>query len=215
MVTLCMVRLSKQGFLACALACTFHNVAAAEASVAPTLSSNVRAGGIDSSQSKQSGGRIHRGRAVGLVDAPVDRVVQVIEDYANYQRFMPNFEISRVLSRRGAAALLFVQVKALHGLTKFRAEVKLRAHKTPEAHVVEAHMTRGNLRQFDATWHVTQVSGAQTLVAFELCADPDLPLNVGKGLISDQNEKEARKSIGALREYISARASNGAARIRR
>src|ERR1041385_3224285 len=76
------------------------------------LSANLRAGGIDSNQREQAGSRIRRGSALGVVDAPVDKVMQVILDYGNYSRFMPNFQASRVLSRRGSDALLYIQVTA-------------------------------------------------------------------------------------------------------
>src|SRR3954452_22177058 len=103
---------------------------------------------------------------------------------------MPNFEITRVLSKRGGASVLFVQVNALHGLTKFWAEVKVKAHEPPPgsppgALEIDAHTTRGNLQTFKARWSVTKVNDAQTLVAFELIADPDLPLPIGRGLISN------------------------------
>jgi ribosome-associated toxin RatA of RatAB toxin-antitoxin module len=167
------------------------------------LSAAVRAGAIDSRQMPQAGSRIQRGHAEGIVDASIDRVMTAIEDYGNYYRFMPNFESSRVLARRGSNALLYVQVKALHGLARLWAEVKVGARDAPPpARLIDAHMTRGNLKQFEAAWHVTPIGPAQTLVAFELCADPDLPLAVGAGLVSNQNEKEARSSIRALREYL-------------
>jgi ribosome-associated toxin RatA of RatAB toxin-antitoxin module len=199
-----MRRLLRAAFAAAVLGCALIGGAGAQA---PGLSRNVLSGGIDSGQSAQRGSRINRGRALGLVDAPIDQVVKVVEDYANYPRFMPNFEITRVLSRRGGSALLFVQVKALHGLTKFWAEVKLRAHEAaPGSREIEARMTRGNLRQFEAAWRIKQVSPDQTLVTFELIADPELPFDAANGLISDQNEKEARKSVGALRQYIATHA---------
>lgn len=177
----------------------------------PELSAGLRSGAIESRQTPQVGSRIRRGRAEGIVDAPFERVMAVIEDYANYYRFMPNFETSRVLSRRGTKALLYVQVKALHGLTHLWAEVKVGARDTPPpGRFIDAHMTRGNLKRFDAAWQVTPISASQTLVAFELCADPDLPLAVGSGLVSDQNEKEARSSIRNLREYIAAQPASAA-----
>ena len=52
-----------------------------------------------------------------------------------------------MLSRRGNKALLYVQVKALHGLARLWAEVKVGARDTPPpARFIDAHMTRGNLK---------------------------------------------------------------------
>jgi ribosome-associated toxin RatA of RatAB toxin-antitoxin module len=178
------------------------SVAAEEA----PLSANVRAGGIDTSQREQAGSRIHRARAVGLVKAPVDKVMQVVLDYGNYQRFMPKFVVSRVLSRRGDQALIYVEVTALNGLAKLWAEMRVRMLPSQDpTRVVLARMIKGNLRQFEAEWLVKPIDAAQTLVTFEMCADPDLPLPFGSGIVSDNNEKEARRSIVGLRTYMTKR----------
>jgi adenine deaminase len=60
-------------------------------------------------------------------------------------------------------------------------------------------MTKGNMDHFEAVWEVTPVAGG-TLVAFQLMVDPDLPLP--SGLISDENQKSARKALRALRTLI-------------
>ena len=175
----------------------------ASAAEDPQLSANVRGGGVDTRQIDQAGSRIRRGHAEGLIDAPIDQVMGVIQDYGNYENFMPKFQKSRVLSRRGSDALLYVQVSALHGMTTLWAEVKVKAKDvSPPSRRIEARMLRGNLKQFEASWQATPVGEHKTLVAFELCADPDLPLAIADGLISDQNETEARRSIRALRTYM-------------
>jgi ribosome-associated toxin RatA of RatAB toxin-antitoxin module len=196
---------SRNARQAAALAAVCAVASAATAEV-PQPDPNLRAGGIESRQTDQPGSRIRRGHAEGIVNAPADRVMAVIQDYANYYRFMPHFETSRVLARRGSSALLYVQVTALHGLARLWAEVKVGARQAPApAQRIEARMTRGNLKQFEATWQITPLSANQTLVAFELCADPNLPIASTAGIVSDQNEKEARSSIQALREYVAGR----------
>jgi ribosome-associated toxin RatA of RatAB toxin-antitoxin module len=177
------------------------------------LSANVRAGGIDSRQREQAGSRIRRSRAVGLVRASVDQVTEVILDYAGYRRFMPHFVASRVLSQRGSQALVYIEVSALNGLAKLWAEMQIRmvpaAVDSPR--VVRARMIKGNLKGFEAEWQITPINPAHTLVAFELCADPDFQLPFATGIVSDYNEKEARDSLAALRKRM-ARPSDTAAR---
>lgn len=167
------------------------------------LSVNVRAGGIDSSQREQSGSRIRRGSALGVVHAPADKVMQVVLDYGNYRRFMPNFQASRVLSRRGSDALVYIQVTALGGFVTLWAEMRMRTlpQVTP-TRVILAHMIKGNLDQFEADWQVTPLDATRTLVLFELCADPHFPLPFASGIVSDQNETEANRTIDALRAYM-------------
>ena len=168
------------------------------------LSDNVRAGGIDSTQRDQAGSRIRRSRALGLVAAPVDRVTAVVSDYGSYHEFMPHFVASRVLSQRGSKALLYVEVSALHGVATLWAQMQLRMlDATAPTRVIKATMLKGNLKGFDAEWQITPFDAKHTLVAFELCADPNFHLPFATSIVSDHNEKEARSSILALRRQLS------------
>lgn len=172
------------------------------------VSGNVRAGGIDSSQRDVTSSRIRRTRAVGLVAAPIDQVTAVVADYANYRQFMPHFVASRVLSQRGSEALIYAEVSALDGMATLWMEMQLhKIEATAPMHVIRATMLKGNLRDFAAEWQVTPFGAKHTLVAFELCADPDFHLPFADSLVSDYNEKEARSSILALRQRLAARAA--------
>jgi ribosome-associated toxin RatA of RatAB toxin-antitoxin module len=170
------------------------------------VSANVRAGGIDSHQREQAGSRIRRSRALGLVAAPVDKVLAVVSDYGNYRQFMPNFVASRVLSQRGSQALMYVEVSALDGMATLWVQMQLNMlESAAPTRVIKASMLKGNLKGFEAEWHVTAFDDKHTLVAFELCADPDFNIPFANSLVSDYNEKEARSSILALRRQVSRR----------
>jgi ribosome-associated toxin RatA of RatAB toxin-antitoxin module len=117
---------------------------------------------------------------------------------------MPNFEDSRVLSQRGASALVYVKVNVMHGAVNFWAEVKLQPKAAQGmTRVVQGKMTKGNVDQFEATWEVTPVEGNKTLVAFQVLLDPSLPLPAS--LVNGENQKSARKAVRALRELIEQR----------
>jgi len=172
------------------------------------VSANVRAGGIDSHQRKQTGSRIRRSRALGLVAAPIDKVLAVVSDYGSYHQFMPNFVASRVLSQRGGQALMYMEVSALDGMATLWMQMQLHMlESTAPTRVIKASMLKGNLKDFAAEWQVTAFGAKHTLVAFELCADPDFHIPFADSLVSDYNEKEARKSILALRRQLSRRPS--------
>src|SRR5215510_5700070 len=87
----------------------------AEAPQAPVVSEAMRGGEIDSTLVPHPGTSVLWGRAAGVVDAPSERVMDVLRNYGSYKEFMPNFEASRVLSQRGSAALVYMQVSILHG----------------------------------------------------------------------------------------------------
>ena len=173
------------------------------AAQAGEISQDVRAGKIETTGVKHAGTSVQSGRAVVLIDAPIDDVMAVVQNYAGYKAFLPNFEDSRVLSQRGASALVYVKVSVMHGAANFWAEVKLRPLPDQGAtRIVEGKMTKGNVEHFEATWELTPVDG-KTLVAFQILVDPSLPLP--SSLVSAENQKSARKAVRALRTLIAER----------
>jgi ribosome-associated toxin RatA of RatAB toxin-antitoxin module len=128
-------------------------------------------------------------------------VYEVIQNYALYKDFLPHFEISKVLSQRGASALLYVQVKVMKGAKTIWAELKLKPKQgNGSVRVIEAKMMKGNVDHFEALWEVTPIDDKRTLVSFEIVVDPDWPLPAG--FISDENAASARKTVRALRERV-------------
>lgn len=165
------------------------------------ISQDLRDGKIESTGLAQPGQSVERGRATILIDAPADQVYAVLQNYGAYKEFLPNFEASRVLSQRGASALVFVQVKIMKGAARIWAELKLKPRKSDgPTRVIEAKMMRGNVDHMEALWQVTPVDDRRTLVTFEIIVDPDLPLPAS--LVSDENRKTARKTLRALRERL-------------
>ena len=165
------------------------------------LSDELRSGAILTTKRPQPGTNVERGRAMILIDAPADRVYEVIQNYALYKDFLPHFEISKVLSQRGASALLYVQVKIMKGAKTIWAELKLKPKQgNGDVRMIEAKLLKGNVDHFEALWEVTPIDDKRTLVSFEIVVDPDLPLPAG--FVSDENAKSARKTLRALRERV-------------
>lgn len=187
----------------CALVCAAVGVPVAAQAGGVAIAPELLEGHIKSSAHAQPGTSVQRGRAMVLINAPADRVYEVIQNYAAYKEFLPHFEVSRVLSKRGAAALIYVQVKIMKGAATIWAELKLKPRAgTGTTRVIEAKMRKGNVDHFEAHWEVTPVDANSTLVAFEIVVDPDLPLPAS--LISAENQKTARKTLRALRKRVTA-----------
>jgi ribosome-associated toxin RatA of RatAB toxin-antitoxin module len=183
-----------------AIALPFAVLPAAAQAGSPTVSDELRNGKIETTSAPHPGTNVQWGRAVALVDAPIDDVMAVIQNYAGYKTFLPHFEESRVLSQRGASALVYIKVSVMHGATNLWAEVKL--HPRPgdgPTRVIEGAMTKGNMDHFEALWEVTPVEGG-TLVAFQILVDPSIPLPAS--LINDENQASARKTLRALRTLL-------------
>lgn len=145
--------------------------------------------------------QVQWGRAVGVVDAPFDRVMGVVTNYASYATFLPHFHVSRVLSQRGQSALLYVEASIALDTMKLWAQVKL----TPlppqgSTQIIEAKMMKGNMDVMGARWELTPLDAGRTLVAFQLIMDPSLPLPAG--LVSSENLKASKTTIRALRRVL-------------
>jgi ribosome-associated toxin RatA of RatAB toxin-antitoxin module len=146
------------------------------------------------------------GRAEGVVEAPLEAVRKVVEDYGAYETFMPHFRASRVLSRRGPSALVYMQASIAKDTMTLWAQLKI-APKPNEGkkQVIEAKMVQGNMDAMFARWELTPVDGSHTLVAFQLLMDPKVPLPAS--LVQSENEKATQKTIRALRRVVAERAA--------
>lgn len=152
-------------------------------------------------QLSQSGTSVEWGTARGVLDQPIDAVMGVVEDYANYARFLPHFTTSRVLSQRGTSAMVYVEVNVMRNAATLWAQLRIRPRPNRgDTRVIEATMTDGNVDLFHATWEVTAVDATHTLVEFRILVDPDLPLPAS--VFTAENVKAARQTIRALRRRV-------------
>jgi ribosome-associated toxin RatA of RatAB toxin-antitoxin module len=144
------------------------------------------------------------GRAVGIVDAPLGDVMAVVENYAGYQTFMPHFKTSKVLSQRGASALVYMQASLARNTMQLWAQMKVGPKPNEgDTRVIEGKMVEGNMDAMLARWEVTPIDANRTLVAFQLLMDPKLPLP--DSFVSSENEIATKKTIKALRLVLAER----------
>jgi len=158
-------------------------------------------------QIAEEGSSISSGRAVGVLDHPLDSVLAVVLDYENYVHFMPNFTKSKVLAQRGTRAMVYMEVSVAAGTFTLWGQLKL-SEQSPDGktRVVEARLLDGNIDAFSARWRVTPVEGgARTEVEFQLYVDPNMPLP--PSVFSRENEKAAGNTVRALQSRVVARAA--------
>jgi ribosome-associated toxin RatA of RatAB toxin-antitoxin module len=154
----------------------------------------------------QLNSNITGGRAVTVFDQPIDEVLAVVVDYANYKTFMPNFRKSRVLAQRGSRAMVYMEVGVMKDTFTLWGQLKM-SEARPEggARIIEAALVEGNIDAFEARWTLTPVEGGKrTQVDFQLFVDPDMPLPAS--VFSRENLNAARKSVRALQSRLGARA---------
>jgi ribosome-associated toxin RatA of RatAB toxin-antitoxin module len=165
----------------------------------PSAIRHLADGHIENSSFAVKGTTIQGGRAEAIINAPVDEVLSAIFDYGNYAQFLPHFRTSKVLSKRGANAIVYMEALIIKDTYKIWAQESFRERALQgSTRVVEGKMLKGNVARLDARWEVTPIDGNRSLVAFQMLLDPNLPLPAS--VISNQNAIAARRTIKALRD---------------
>ena len=157
---------------------------------------------IFTAQIPVEGSNIATGHAVILVDMPIEEVLRIVLDYANYVRFMPNFTKSKVLAQRGSRAMVYMEVSVAKGMYTLYGQLDL--SERPQdgvSRVVEGRLMDGNIDAFDASFKLTPTDdGARTEIDFRIYVDPDLPLP--SSVFSRENERAAGRTVRALRARV-------------
>jgi len=158
--------------------------------------------GIFTAQIPEEGSNIAWGQAVLVLDKPIEEVLPIVRDYANYVQFMPNFTKSKVLAQRGSRAMVYMEVSVAKGAFTLWGQLNLAEHpEDGESRVVEARLLEGNIDAFNASWTLTPVDGgARTQVDFRIYVDPDIPLP--SSIFSRENERAAGRTVRALRARV-------------
>jgi ribosome-associated toxin RatA of RatAB toxin-antitoxin module len=158
--------------------------------------------GIFTAQIPEEGSEIAWGQAVIVLDKPIEEVLQIVRDYANYAEFMPNFTKSRVLAQRGSRAMVYMEVSVAKGAFTLWGQLNLaESPQVGDTRVVEARLLEGNIDAFSASWTLTPVDGgARTEVDFKIFVDPDIPLP--PSIFSRENERAAGRTVRALRTRV-------------
>ncbi|MEM9189870.1 MAG: SRPBCC family protein [Myxococcota bacterium] len=153
------------------------------------------------SESADSGHSVGYGVATAVFEAPADRVMRAITDYANYKDFLPRFRQSRVLSQRGRNALVYMQASAMRGTVTIWANMRIYARRPQgETQILEGRMVEGNLDKFTARWEVTPLDTERCIVRFRILTEPQLP--VPDSMVTSENVSIARRSVRGLRRHV-------------
>jgi ribosome-associated toxin RatA of RatAB toxin-antitoxin module len=169
---------------------------------AAAVEAHVENAGIFTAQIPVEGSNIATGQAVIVVDKPIEEVLRIVLDYANYVRFMPNFTKSKVLAQRGSRAMVYMEVSVAKGMYTLYGQLNL-AERPQDgvSRVVEGRLMDGNIDAFDASFKLTPTDdGARTEIDFRINVDPDLPLP--SSVFSRENERAAGRTVRALRARV-------------
>ncbi len=158
--------------------------------------------GIFTAQIPEEGSGISWGQAVIVLDTPIEKVLPIVRDYANYVDFMPNFTKSRVLAQRGTRAMVYMEVSVARGAVTLFGQLNLAERpESGDVRVVEASLIDGNIDAFSASFTLTPVDGGtRTEIDFKIYVDPDIPLP--SSVFSRENERAAGRTVRALRARV-------------
>lgn len=158
--------------------------------------------GIFTAQLPEAGSSISWGQAVIVVDQPIEEVLPIVRDYANYVDFMPNFTKSKVLAQRGTRAMVYMEVSVARGAITLYGQLGLAERpESGDVRVVEARLLEGNIDAFSARFTLTPVDGGtRTKIDFKIHVDPDIPLP--SAVFSRENERAAGRTVRALRARV-------------
>ncbi len=166
---------------------------------APRVTASLRRGEIDIVSLPHPHTGVQLARASVIVDAPPAVAMRIVTDYARYQEFLPSFRASRVLSRRGNNAIVYLEARAVHNTATIWAQLRI-FERRPEGatQIIEGRMMQGNVARMDARWEVTPIDdGTRTLVTFQFLIDPDLPFP--DSVVTEENRRVTRRAVDALR----------------
>jgi ribosome-associated toxin RatA of RatAB toxin-antitoxin module len=169
---------------------------------ASAVEPHVENAGIFTAQVPVEGSNIATGQAVIVVDQPIEEVLPIVLDYANYVHFMPNFTKSKVLAQRGTRAMVYMEVSVARGMYTLYGQLNLAERpRDGGSRVVEGRLVDGNIDAFDASFTLTPTEdGAGTEIDFKIYVDPDLPLP--SSVFSRENERAAGRAVRALRARV-------------
>ena len=175
---------------------------AASASLVAAAQEHDENAGIFTAQIPEEGSNISWGQAVIVLDKPIDAVLPIVLDYANYVDFMPNFTKSRVLAQRGTRAMVYMEVSVAKGAITLYGQLNLAERpQSGDVRVVEARLLEGNIDAFSASFTLTPLDGGtRTEIDFKIYVDPDIPLP--SSVFSRENERAAGRTVRALRTRV-------------
>ena len=161
--------------------------------------------GITTGTAPASGRSVRYGVASAVLDFPLETVTTLVHDYGRFQEYLPHFRTSRVLSRRGNRAMVYIEVTAASETITLWAQTRVSSREVDGKRIVEARMTQGNLDAFVVRWELEAVGDSRTRVRFRLLADPDVPLP--SSIFTTENERFARRVVRAMRDRLNQQAS--------
>ena len=126
---------------------------------------------------------------------PVQLLWDVLTDYENLSRFIPNLSTSELIQRQGQTVRLQqVGSQQLLGL-RFSAQVQLELTEFRQDGLLQFRMVKGDFRRFEGSWQIRQRPGGSSLL-YELTVQGCLGMPIG--LIEERLRDDLSSNLNAV-----------------
>ena len=150
---------------------------------------------------KHDGTHIVGGLAIGLIKAPIDKVLPIVRDYASFKDMLPFFKQSTILGSGDNRTIVHIKVEIVKGVVKLWGNLEfLDTTEKSNTRVLSGSMIKGNMKVFETRFEMAAVNGGkETLILVRLLVDPDLKI-AKDSKVNEYNQVNARRFIRAVKE---------------
>jgi ribosome-associated toxin RatA of RatAB toxin-antitoxin module len=129
-------------------------------------------------QAPVDGHSIKAGGARVVINAPISVVRSIVQDYGNYEKFMPRFKQSKIVDKNDTSTQVYLQVPILHGAANVWSVVQFGQpiKKADGSEVIRGRMVESNVKEFRAIWTLVPIDEKTTLLSSEILIVPSLPV---------------------------------------
>ncbi len=139
---------------------------------------------------------VRAGRAMGVVDAPPDRVLQLLSSFADYQQFIPRVTSSRRLS----ADRYRIQAKLPWPVEHTWVDIKVHSGNQKGVRVLQWKMEQGSFAQYEGTAWILPWKKTGSLVTYQMRAVPKI--TAPEGMFDKGMRAAAKQVIKAVRKRL-------------
>ena len=140
-------------------------------------------------------------RVSGVVNAPVDKVWEVVRNCDGYVGVMPRVEKARTLKRRGRTATCSTRVDLPFPLSHLDAVTENKTLDSPRGtRRMSWKLVKGDYKKNRGNWELRPFGGAdsgKTLIVYNALVEPRLA--VPKGMVASGQKRELPAVIRGLR----------------
>jgi ribosome-associated toxin RatA of RatAB toxin-antitoxin module len=140
-----------------------------------------------------------------VVNAPVGKTWQVLTDYDNFEKFLPNVISSKLLQTNGNRKV-FEQVSVISTIlfTK-KAKVRIAVTETYPKQI-SFRAVSGDVKSLQGVWKIKPVSGSKVVIMHQVTVNPGSTSN--RDLFFEIYKNSLADSLAAIKQEIEQRSAN-------